>query len=454
MDTKESLNNRSYEPVGQASHENDLAYELAQVARGAAYHTERLLKEGEQSRTELVRNENGDRFIRKYFADDAGFGNQYEALQNLEWPGIPHIVDAYHAGGHYVVVSEYIEGQTLLEYVQAHGPCDEVFALGVLQSLTRTLEILHGLSPAPLIHRDIKPSNIILSSRGVVLIDFGIARRVNPEALKDTHCWGTQGYAAPEQFGFGQSDERTDLYALGMVFYFMLSGKDPEPSLQKNLDTMRLPGHAAKIIRVCSALDAEERLPHVSELNNLMDEEYAYIQKNRPPSPPQVEHLPPQGDLQINASEKPNPQNQVAVSGTTASKRSARKKERQKNFLRRKIDENDWMPKSPMLAKFFVGWHYLLDVFTLCAFVLTALCCVLTPFYYSDWVFRDIQFFATFFIFYLPWFIALTNAGNVISKMPPHHGRWRKILLIALILLFTVSLFYWVIGATAPFIAG
>lgn len=98
----------------------------------------------------------------------------------------------------------------------------------VIRSLCDILHKLHGNLP-PIIHRDIKPSNIIFSSDGVVkLIDFNAARELRAEQNEDTRLMGTRRFAAPEQYGFGQSDPRTDIYALGITFYYMLTGDYPD----------------------------------------------------------------------------------------------------------------------------------------------------------------------------------------------------------------------------------
>lgn len=111
--------------------------------------------------------------------------------------------------------------------MEEHGVLSEENAAFVIRSLCDILHKLHGNLP-PIIHRDIKPSNIIFSSDGVVkLIDFNAARELRAEQNEDTRLMGTRRFAAPEQYGFGQSDPRTDIYALGITFYYMLTGDYP-----------------------------------------------------------------------------------------------------------------------------------------------------------------------------------------------------------------------------------
>ncbi|KAB1641499.1 DUF5067 domain-containing protein [Adlercreutzia muris] len=84
-----------------------------------------------------------------------------------------------------------------------------------------------GFAP-PLIHRDLKPSNIVVSDGGLTIIDFGIARAFREGAGADTTHFGTRSYAPPEQFGYGQTDVRSDVYALGMLLYYLVTERDPD----------------------------------------------------------------------------------------------------------------------------------------------------------------------------------------------------------------------------------
>lgn len=84
-----------------------------------------------------------------------------------------------------------------------------------------------GFAP-PLIHRDLKPSNIVVSDGGLTIIDFGIARAFREGTGADTTHFGTRSYAPPEQFGYGQTDVRSDVYALGMLLYYLVTERDPD----------------------------------------------------------------------------------------------------------------------------------------------------------------------------------------------------------------------------------
>ena len=151
----------------------------------------------------------------------------YAQLKEKQFDNIPKVIECVEEENRLIVIEEYIHGKTLETVMEEHGVLSEENAAFVIRSLCDILHKLHGNLP-PIIHRDIKPSNIIFSSDGVVkLIDFNAARELRAEQNEDTRLMGTRRFAAPEQYGFGQSDPRTDIYALGIVFYELLSGSVP-----------------------------------------------------------------------------------------------------------------------------------------------------------------------------------------------------------------------------------
>ena len=118
----------------------------------------------------------------------------------------------------------YLPGETLTHYRDREGTCPEAVCVSLGRQICRLLETLHTQQP-PIIHRDIKPENILLLPDGRVgLIDFGIARQYKSGQDTDTRRMGTRSTAAPEQYGFAQTDHRTDLYALGMTLIWLSTG--------------------------------------------------------------------------------------------------------------------------------------------------------------------------------------------------------------------------------------
>ena len=156
------------------------------------------------------------------------FRHEAEMLAALNHPNLPRVTDHFEQDGKAYLVMEYVPGETLLSYLSRTGlpqPLDRV--LDWMRQLCDVLDYLHGQSP-PIIFRDLKPANIMLAPSGQIkLIDFGIARLFKPGQAQDTRAFGTAGYSAPEQYGRGQTDARSDIYALGVLLHQLLTGYDP-----------------------------------------------------------------------------------------------------------------------------------------------------------------------------------------------------------------------------------
>ena len=154
--------------------------------------------------------------------------NIYVTLKNMNINGVPQIYEIYHLNldgdnsygeDSLVIIEEYINGVTLTSYLEKNDMTEEKL-VSIIIKLTDILEKLHNLNP-PVIHRDIKPDNIIISDIGkTYLIDFNISRNYTGVKSKDTVIMGTAGFAAPEQFGFSESDVRTDIYGLGATIKY------------------------------------------------------------------------------------------------------------------------------------------------------------------------------------------------------------------------------------------
>jgi len=157
----------------------------------------------------------------------AHFYREAGILRSLNHTGVPKVVDVFcHDSCHYMVM-EHVEGQTLQELFRSAKP-DVRTVVGWALRLCQILECLHESNPHPLIFRDLKPANIMITGRGrLILIDFGIARFLNPAKNGDTVALGTPGYAPPEQYGNAKTDCRSDIYSLGATMYELLTGADP-----------------------------------------------------------------------------------------------------------------------------------------------------------------------------------------------------------------------------------
>lgn len=190
-------------------------------------------------------------------------------LKDLNHLGIRRIVDIFYENNNIYMVQDYVEGQTLKEYVKVNDKMQTEEICRITSDLCDIVGYLHNQNPA-IIYRDIKPSNIMITTNGkVILIDFGISKIYNCDRLQDTVCAGSNGYAAPEQYGSGKCCTQTDIYGIGMLVYFMAKGRNPftglEPLLNENYeadfnDNLRI------IIQKCVKIDIEDRYISVQAL--------------------------------------------------------------------------------------------------------------------------------------------------------------------------------------------
>ncbi len=201
------------------------------------YEEIRLLKQSDKSTVHLVREKGGSRvLVRKKLA---GRHPVYQTLQKNPHPGLPRLYEVAIAEDSTTVIEEYIEGQTSGEAELSGKQFRQV-----VRELCAVLEFLHGKG---IIHRDIKPSNILLTEEcHVRLIDFDAARMPREGAEQDTRLLGTRGFAPPEQYGFAQTDERADIYALGVTMEQLLG------------ETVRKPRYR-RVIRKCRNLNPDKR---------------------------------------------------------------------------------------------------------------------------------------------------------------------------------------------------
>src|SRR6266404_408937 len=160
------------------------------------------------------------------------FKREAYMLAGLQHPNIPAIYDYFGEAGHWYLVMDFVEGETLEEHLYTskggYLPVEQALDIGI--QLCTVLDYLHTRQP-PIIFRDLKPANILLRAPGqIYLIDFGIARHFKPGQTRDTIAFGSPGYAPPEQYGKAQTTPRADIYALGATLHQLLTGDDPTQS--------------------------------------------------------------------------------------------------------------------------------------------------------------------------------------------------------------------------------
>lgn len=198
----------------------------------------------------------------------------YERLASVRIEGVPAVKECVADDGKLIVVEEYVQGRSLKQVLDEHGLLNEEQAYEIAVQLVDILVRLHQLEPA-IVHRDIKPSNIIIEKNGHVnLIDFNAARHVNADKNEDTRMLGTVYFAAPEQFGFGQSDERTDIYGLGATINYIMTGDKPGAGIAECI--------FSDIFKKCLMVDAKDRYQSAEELRGVLDMlNYSIVQDNR-----------------------------------------------------------------------------------------------------------------------------------------------------------------------------
>ena len=231
---------------------------------------EELLKKSKIEKTEKIylrdsSNKRHGPFIRKTINLDSGIGEVYIKLYDLNARGkksskIPEVFHVKKSKDKLVVIEEFIEGVALDKFL-ARQNFDKSILDNIFMQLCEAVDFLHTSFSSPVIHRDIKPSNILIDkSNNVFLIDFGISREYNNEKGPDTHKFGTVGYAAPEQFGYQQTDVRSDVYAIGKVLEFCCNAKNWNTASNDCDDCYK------EIIQKATEFDPKQRFKNVKQL--------------------------------------------------------------------------------------------------------------------------------------------------------------------------------------------
>lgn len=212
----------------------------------------RIVSETEHKRISLM-EDNGKYRILKEINKPYASGI-YRQLYHNPHKGIPTIISVEPTPTKIMVLEEFIDGCLLSDVMKALSLTqkEEIF-----YDLLEVVNHIHSLMP-PVIHRDIKPENIIICEGKIKLIDFEIARNPNNQG-KDTQVLGSAGYAAPEQFGFSESDKRSDIYALGVVYNVLMTNCLPKEKLTKR---NRL------VVEKSTHIDPDKRYQTVGEMGD------------------------------------------------------------------------------------------------------------------------------------------------------------------------------------------
>lgn len=191
------------------------------------YTTVRELGSGAGSVTELVACENTATLaVRKRLAKGLANPEAWEALAGVSHPLVPRVLEQGWRGDEYCVVYEFVAGESLASLIERAGALDESRAVAFLGDVASAASALHA---AGIVHRDISPGNVIVDAEDRAhLTDLGIARLVDEGQSHDTTRLGTWGFAAPEQYGFAQTDARSDVFSMGRLLAYATTGTMPE----------------------------------------------------------------------------------------------------------------------------------------------------------------------------------------------------------------------------------
>ncbi len=201
------------------------------------------------------------------------FRTEARILMRLSHQNLPKVYDYFSMRERHYIIMEYIRGRTLEDLLNARRgkPVDEQLALSWALQICRAMHFLSVQKPRPIVFRDLKPSNVMITRDGKVkLIDFGIARFFKEDKSEDTYVYGTPGYAAPEQYGSGQTDVRSDVFSLGATLHHCLTGRNPSENPLDFPDPKalnpKISRETAGIIRKALEPDMDRRYQSASEM--------------------------------------------------------------------------------------------------------------------------------------------------------------------------------------------
>ncbi|WMJ81759.1 serine/threonine-protein kinase [Clostridium sp. MB40-C1] len=221
------------------------------------YKTLTKLSENEKSEVFLVQHiQTNSIYVKKILANYNI--DVYKAIQTIKSMYTPHIYEILEFDNELILIEEFVNGLTLEEILNTSKCLTEVETINYMIHLCDILGELHNIDP-PIIHRDIKPSNIIINNDGILkLIDYDVSRTYKTEESCDTVIMGTQEYASPEQFGFSQTDCRSDIYSMGVLMNVLTTGNYPK--YHKNDGTLK------DIIKKCTKILPEHRYQSIKLL--------------------------------------------------------------------------------------------------------------------------------------------------------------------------------------------
>ena len=238
------------------------------------YATERQITQTELSAIYIMRHrDSGEKFTLKAIKKMEGIQFDFEKLIQIKHENIVELTSHYETERFHYVIKPYVEGVDLHKYIDANGTLDAPQLNLLIKQLLSAIRYLHDRKD-PLIFRDLKPSNIIVENPDegfrIKLIDIETMRQKDVSKRADTYYVMSHGYAPPEQYGYRQSDVRSDVYSLGATLYFAITGEPPKASeniqsfMGQNSD--QIDAKLLKAIEKCLRFDPINRYQNIFEL--------------------------------------------------------------------------------------------------------------------------------------------------------------------------------------------
>lgn len=231
-----------------------------------AYHVEQVLARGPRGVTELVTIDGVGPFVRKKIPTVLAQRGVWSALGGSTCPRLPRVEATYELPDCVAVILDYVPGPTLEQVVAERGRLQQNEAVSLAQQICEAVQELHRLG---ILHRDLTPANIIVADDGAHIIDLGIARPLTDTANRnrDTTALGTYGFASPEQYGFAPTDVRSDIFSLGRILGFMLTGVYPDDTRYTPLlsDDLYVTPRLRAIVERATAFEPSARYQNVTQ---------------------------------------------------------------------------------------------------------------------------------------------------------------------------------------------
>jgi len=269
--------------IQKSEFENSVEFDLFSSEFGQElfdnYKIDSLLYKSNQSEIYIMTSLNDNKhYTLKAITKKKGVTFHIDTILNLSHPLIAPVITIGETSNFVYIIKPYIEGITLKTHIDTYGTMTETIVKIIAQQLVAIFHYLNS-KPIPIVYRDLKPENIIIYGNfNICLIDIESIRLVSPVNNTDTFYIGTSGYASPEQFGFCQTDVRSDIYTIGATLFYLLTGQSPSLRSieQSNIDSLHKVNYLGrnntllKVINRCMEFNPADRYQTVHQLEQAL----------------------------------------------------------------------------------------------------------------------------------------------------------------------------------------